>query len=47
MRLTTHVARMGCMRNACKMLVGKPEGKNHSEDVSVYACIILERILEK
>jgi hypothetical protein len=27
MRLTGHVARMGAMRNAYRILVGKPEGK--------------------
>jgi len=27
MRLVRHVARMGYMRNAYKILVGKPEGK--------------------
>jgi hypothetical protein len=27
MRLSGHVARMGEKRNACKLLVGKPEGK--------------------
>jgi hypothetical protein len=27
MRWTGHISRMGEMRNACKILVGKPEGK--------------------
>jgi hypothetical protein len=27
MRLAGHVARMGKKRNACRILVGKPEGK--------------------
>jgi len=27
MQLAGHVARMGEVRNACKILVGKPEGK--------------------
>jgi hypothetical protein len=26
-----HVARMGGIRNACKILVGKPEGRGHRE----------------
>jgi hypothetical protein len=26
---------MGCKRNEYKILVGKPEGKNHSEDLGV------------
>jgi hypothetical protein len=30
------------MRNACKILVGKPEGKNHSEDLGMDGRIILE-----
>jgi hypothetical protein len=29
MRLAGHVARMGEKRNAYRLLVGKPEGKNH------------------
>jgi hypothetical protein len=29
MRWEGHVARMGEKRNACRLLVGKPEGKNH------------------
>jgi hypothetical protein len=29
MRWAGHVARMGEMRNAYRLLVGKPEGKNH------------------
>jgi hypothetical protein len=35
------------MRNTCKILVGKPEGKVHSEDLGVEGRIILERIFEK
>jgi hypothetical protein len=26
---------MGTMRNMCKILAGKPEGKNHYEDLGV------------
>jgi hypothetical protein len=33
---------MGEMRNAYKILVGEPEGKNHLEDLDVYGKIILE-----
>jgi hypothetical protein len=29
MRCAGHVARMGEKRNACKIFVGTPEGKNH------------------
>jgi hypothetical protein len=35
------------MRNAYNILVGKPEGKNHSEDLGVDGKIILEWILGK
>jgi hypothetical protein len=35
------------MRNAYKILVGKPEGRNYSEDLVVDGRIILEWILEK
>jgi hypothetical protein len=31
MKWVGHVARVGEMRNAYTILVGKPEGKNHSE----------------
>jgi hypothetical protein len=31
MRWTGHVARMGEKRNACRLLVGKPEGKRPLE----------------
>jgi hypothetical protein len=32
---------MGEMRNACKVLVGKPEGKDHLEDLGVDGRIII------
>jgi len=35
------------MRNAYKIFVGKPEGKNYSEDLGVDGKIILEWILRK
>jgi hypothetical protein len=38
---------MGEMRNAYKILVGKPEGKNHSEDLDVDGRTILEWMLGK
>jgi hypothetical protein len=38
---------MGEIRNAYKILVGKPEGKNHSENLSVDGRIISEWILGK
>jgi hypothetical protein len=35
MRWAGHVARMGEGRNLCRVLVGKPEGKDHLEDQGV------------
>jgi hypothetical protein len=35
------------MRNAYNILVGKPKGKNHSEDLGVDGKIILEGIIRK
>jgi hypothetical protein len=37
------VARMAEIRNAYKILVGKPEGTDHSKDLSVDGRIILEQ----
>jgi hypothetical protein len=42
-----HVARVGQMRNTFKILIGKPERGNYSEDLGVEGKIILERILGK
>jgi hypothetical protein len=42
MRWAGHVARMGEMRNTYKILVRKPGGKIHSEDLGVDGKIILE-----
>jgi hypothetical protein len=42
-----HVASMGEMKNTYHILVGKPEGKNHLEDLGVDGKIILEWILGK
>jgi hypothetical protein len=41
MRWTGHVACMEDMRNVCSILVGRPEGKNHSKDLGVDGRIIL------
>jgi hypothetical protein len=37
MRWAGHVARMGEGRNVCRVLVGKPEGKNHLKDQGIDA----------
>jgi hypothetical protein len=42
-----HVARMGGMRNAYKVLVGDLKGRDNSEDLGVDGRTILERILRK
>jgi hypothetical protein len=47
MRWMGHVTHMGVMRNAYKILVGKPEGKRHSEDLGIDGKIVLEWILGK
>jgi len=46
-RWAGHVVRMGEMRNAYNILVGKSEGKKHSEDLRLDGNIILESILGK
>jgi hypothetical protein len=47
MRMAVHVARMGEIRNAYKVLIGKSKMKNHLEDLAVDGRIILDRILWK
>jgi hypothetical protein len=47
MRWKVHVARMGKLRNAYKILVGKPKGMNYSEDLVVDGRTILELSLGK
>jgi hypothetical protein len=46
MRWADDVTRMGEMRDAY-ILVGKPEGKSHSEDPGVEGRMILEWTLEE
>jgi hypothetical protein len=47
MRWAGHVARMGEQRNAYRILVGNPEGKDHWEDQDVGGWTILKWILER
>jgi hypothetical protein len=47
MRWARHVARIGDMRTAYRILVGKPEGKDHWEDQGVARWTILKWILER
>jgi hypothetical protein len=47
MRWVGHVARMGEERKAYKVLVGKPEERDHSEDQGVGGRIGSEWILER
>ena len=47
MRWAGHVARLGERRGAYRILVGKPEGKNHLGDPVVDGRIILRWIFRK
>jgi hypothetical protein len=47
MRWAGHAARMGERRDAYRILVGKPEGKNHLENQDVDGWTILKWILER
>jgi hypothetical protein len=47
MRYVEHVSRMGEMRNANNVFVGKPEGRHHSEYLGIDGWILLEWILVK
>jgi len=40
MRLAGHVENMGARRCVCRVLVGKPEGKNHLEDPGIDGRVI-------
>jgi hypothetical protein len=42
-----HLVRMGEDSNKYRNLVGRPEGRNHSEHLHVYERIILKWILGK
>ena len=47
LRWTGHVARMGNMRSAYRVLVGKSEGRNHLQDPGIDGRTILKLIFEK
>jgi hypothetical protein len=47
MRWAGHVAHLGEVRGAYNILVGKPEGRNHWEDIGVDGRITLRWILGK
>jgi hypothetical protein len=47
MRWAGHVARMGAKRNACRILVGKPEEGDHWEDQDIGGWTILKWVLER
>jgi hypothetical protein len=47
MRWAGNAARTGERRNAYRILVGKPKGKNHWEDQDVDGWTILKWILER
>jgi hypothetical protein len=38
---------MGDSRDACRVLVGRPEGKDHLEDLDIDGRIILKLIFKK
>jgi hypothetical protein len=44
-RLAGHVAHMVHVRNACKILIGRPKRKRPGENLGIDGKIILERIL--
>jgi hypothetical protein len=46
-RWEENVVRLRELRNSYKVLVGKPEGKNHSEDLGVDGDLILKWISAK
>jgi len=46
MRWVGHVALMGDSRGAYRILMGKPEGKNHFEDPGVDRGIILKWVFK-
>jgi hypothetical protein len=47
MRSLNHVACRGEMRNICRILVAKPEGRDNLEDLGTYSGIMLKCILRR
>jgi hypothetical protein len=47
MVLVRHAAGIGNMRNVCKILVGKREGKSYLQDTGVDGSMMLKWILNK
>jgi hypothetical protein len=47
MRWAEHVVRIGEMKNAYIVLVGKPEGRDHSENLRIDGRVVFEWILGK
>jgi len=47
MKWTMHAAHMRETRNAYTILIGKPEGRDHSENIGADEKITLEKILGK
>jgi hypothetical protein len=45
--ISGHVARMRDIKNPYRILVGKPEGKNHLQDLGVDGKMILKWILQE
>ena len=47
MRLAGRVARLGDRRGSYGVLVGKPEGKSHLDDLDIDGSIILKMVSKK
>jgi hypothetical protein len=47
MRWVCHVEHIGKIRNSYNILVGKPQGRDHLEDLAIEDRIVLKLTLEK